>query len=81
MRVADFRHQAGNPKALRSHAIDFAGTTAPSGFAHIPKLHWESKGWQFELSLNKHGRVHGFLDGNVFNVVWFDPCHSLYAKR
>jgi hypothetical protein len=35
--------------------------------------------WQFEISSNEHGRVHGFFIGNVFNVVWFDPKHLLYT--
>ena len=81
MRVTEFRQQAGNPKSLRSHAINSSATTEPNGFSQVPKLRWEAKQWQFELSLSKHGRVHGFLDGNVFNIVWFDPGHKLYVKH
>ena len=33
--------------------------------------------WQFSLTVNAHGRVHGFYIENVFHVVWFDPDHKL----
>ena len=26
----------------------------------------------------EHGRVHGFVIGTVFHVVWLDPQHRLY---
>jgi hypothetical protein len=80
MRMSAFRYPGGNVKALRSHAIDFSETSEPNGFAAIPKPHWDTKQWQFELSL-KNGRIHGFIDGNVFNVVWIDPDHELYKKK
>ena len=34
--------------------------------------------WQFSVSSNEHGRVHGFIIGNTFFVRWFDPEHKLY---
>ena len=36
------------------------------------------KPWQFALSANEHGRVHGFLIQNRFYIVWLDPEHELY---
>ena len=34
--------------------------------------------WQFEITRNAHGRVHGLLVGETFYVVWIDPDHLLY---
>ncbi len=36
--------------------------------------------WQFRLSSSK-GRVHGFIQGNVFYVVWLDPHHNFYPDE
>ncbi len=69
------RHQA-----LRCHRIDWAGTTEPSGFAHLnATVREQATPYQFSLSSNEHGRVHGFFSGDVFFVVWLDPEHRLYA--
>jgi len=65
---------------LRSHPIKWDKTTEPKGF----KLKGQLKdciGWQFELTSNKYGRVHGFLLNGTFYVVWFDPEHKLYAPK
>lgn len=33
----------------------------------------------FEVRITKNaGRIHGFIWGNVYYVVWFDPCHNLF---
>ncbi|ELU7233491.1 hypothetical protein SCL96_003408 [Escherichia coli] len=37
--------------------------------------------YQFAVSRNEHGRVHGFFIGNVFHVVWLDPHHRLYPGK
>lgn len=34
--------------------------------------------WQFQITANQHGRVHGFLVGDTFFIVWLDPNHLLY---
>jgi hypothetical protein len=67
--------------SLRCHAIDFAGTSEPDGFPDLPQQLRDSEPWQFEVSSNQHGRVHGFFIGNVFQVVWLDPDHKLYPSR
>jgi hypothetical protein len=75
---SEIRHN--NSRALRSHAIRWADTTEPKGFAHLENSQLRDlEGWQFEFSSNKHGRVHGFLLSSVFYVVWFDPNHNLYS--
>ncbi|HDR8486316.1 TPA: hypothetical protein QC445_003127 [Bacillus cereus] len=35
--------------------------------------------WQFRLA-SSNGRVHGFVIGNVFYVVWLDPHHNFYPS-
>ncbi len=37
-------------------------------------------GVQFRLSSSK-GRVHGFMIGNRFYIVWLDPHHNLYPNE
>lgn len=64
---------------LRVHQIDFTDPrVAVSGFdlPHVAEA--DLKGWQFALSANEHGRVHGFLSGDTFYVRWLDPDHRLY---
>ncbi|NOU68206.1 hypothetical protein GC096_29695 [Paenibacillus sp. LMG 31461] len=61
---------------LRFHDIDWDRSTEKS--FGIPKEdEIVDKPWQFAISVNEHGRIHGFFIGNVFNVVWFDPNHQL----
>ncbi len=71
-----------NSNAIRSHQINFSETSEPDGFAHLPEhLRDNILPWQFSLSANKHGRVHGFVISEVFFVVWIDPAHQLYAGK
>jgi hypothetical protein len=75
--VAEFR-QARN-KTLRIHRIDFAeDRVALDGFGIKGRDDLDDEAWQFSLSANEHGRVHGFLIENVFFVRWFDANHALY---
>ncbi|OWQ47286.1 hypothetical protein CDL60_12480 [Roseateles noduli] len=63
---------------MRAHRHHWHETTEPQGF---PRLSGEWDGheaWQFQLSANKHGRVHGILVDEVFYIVWLDPEHRLY---
>ncbi len=67
--------------ALRCHRIHWADTTEPAGFAHINAIaRSQIVPYQFSLSSNAHGRVHGYFIGDVFYVVWLDPEHQLYAR-
>jgi hypothetical protein len=34
--------------------------------------------YQFSISGNKWGRVHGIFVGHQFFIIWFDPEHALY---
>jgi hypothetical protein len=69
----------GSP-ALRCHTIDWPDTS--EGAFGIPEEEQVvDTPYQFSLSSNEHGRVHGFFIGEVFYVVWLDPEHRLYASR
>ena len=80
MTMSAFR--TSDSKALRSHPIKWEDTTEPEGFDHLnPQLREQIIGWQFSVSSNEHGRVHGFIVDEVFYVVWLDPFHRLYAAK
>ena len=70
---------ARQDKNLRNHSHDWSKTTRPKGFAHLNEHLQNYKGWQFQISSNKHGRVHGFIIDNIFYVVWLDQDHQLYS--
>jgi hypothetical protein len=36
------------------------------------------EGWQFCLTANEHGRVHGIIIDDTFYVIWLDHDHQLY---
>lgn len=76
MHVAEFR--SNKDLALRAHRHHWNATTEPHGFPLLGP-EWDGhEAWQFQLSANKHGRVHGILVDEVFYVVWLDPEHRLY---
>jgi len=59
------------------HQIDFSVTTEPDGFGVDPIDVGSDEPYQFGLcdeSLGSDGgwRIHGFLRGDVFHVVWLD---------
>jgi hypothetical protein len=74
MKLEEFRNNRG----LRSHVIDWSRTQRPEGFNHLNEQLRDLPAWQFQLTSNEHGRVHGFLVEEVFYVVWLDPDHRLY---
>lgn len=67
-------------KSVRNHRITWPDTSRPDGFDHLPEQLREGEAWQFSVSVNEHGRVHGLLIGNVFNIVWLDSQHALYPQ-
>ncbi len=64
--------------SLRAHPIEWTTTSEANGF-NFPK-HEEivDTPYQFAVSGNEHGRVHGFFIYNTFYVVWLDKNHKLY---
>ncbi|MCT7952859.1 hypothetical protein NG798_23960 [Ancylothrix sp. C2] len=64
--------------ALRTHEIKWSDTTEPAGFTCLNSTLREQPAFQFAISSNEYGRVHGFLLDRIFYVVWLDPHHRLY---
>jgi hypothetical protein len=66
-------------KSLRCHGIVWQDTTEPNGFGIPNEAALVNVPYQFQISANEYGRVHGFFSENVFYVVWLDPDHNLYS--
>jgi hypothetical protein len=66
--------------ALRCHPIRWEDTDE-SGFGLPNEEQLVDTPYQFSLSSNEHGRVHGFFINEVFYLVWLDPNHLLYAAK
>lgn len=64
-------------KALRCHPIDWNDTTEEC-FDLRNEDQLVDTPYQFGLSANEYGRVHGFLINSIFFIRWFDPDHKLY---
>lgn len=75
--IQEFR--TNKDRSLRAHTLDWKRTTEKEGFTCLNEQLQQCEPWQFELSANEHGRVHGILLDEVFYVVWLDPEHKLYA--
>ena len=70
-------------KLIRSHSISWDDTTEKDGFVCLNKSlrdYANQVSFQFQITANEHGRIHGFISDNIFYVVWFDPFHKLYSK-
>lgn len=65
-------------KAVRNHRIQWDETGRPDGFAHLPQQLRDCEAWQFNVTSNEHGRVHGLLIDSTFYVIWLDCNHRLY---
>ena len=66
--------------SLRSHKIDWNDSSVTEksfGLANEDQL--VSVPYQFQISANEYGRVHGFIINNTFYIRWFDPEHNLYT--
>ncbi len=80
MTVKEMKESRGLP--LRCHSIRFGETSQPGGFGHVDLSSLEgTEPYQFSVTSNQHGRVHGFFVSNVFYVVWVDPHRALYPQR
>jgi hypothetical protein len=66
-------------KSLRCHSIEWWNTTEPDGFGIPNESQLVDPPYQFQISANEHGRVHGFFSENIFYIVWLDPEHNLYS--
>ena len=69
--------QASRSPSIRCHPIRWNETTEPDGFTHLNEQLRSCTPYQFAVSVNEHGRVHGFFLKDIFYVVWLDPKHDL----
>jgi hypothetical protein len=76
--VSRFRSEKHH--GLRAHLHDWASTSEPNGYQHLTEQLKQCEPWQFCLTANEHGRVHGILIDEVFYVVWLDHSHALYPN-
>ena len=68
--------------ALRFHRINWRDErVSVKSFGIRGWERFDEDAWQFSLSANEHGRVHGFLYLGVFYIVWLDPEHRLYPGK
>lgn len=65
-------------KSIRNHEHDWTETSRPDGFSHLNAHYRAYPGWQFSLTANEHGRVHGIIIDDTFYVIWLDKDHALY---
>ncbi|HCU0430122.1 TPA: hypothetical protein OUE92_002297 [Serratia marcescens] len=70
---------ANRSNALRAHPIDWDDTSEKNGFSQLNEQLQMFKPYQFSVSSNAHGRIHGFVSASVFYVIWLDPNHRLYS--
>lgn len=68
-------------KSTRNHMIAWDKTARPDGFVHLNEQYQAYPAWQFSVSANEHGRVHGLLIGNCFYVIWLDSNHAVYPGK
>ncbi|MEK7655613.1 MAG: hypothetical protein AAB386_02960 [Patescibacteria group bacterium] len=67
-----------NTRALRCHNIEFSDSKVSESTFGVKGEDVDDDAWQFQISSNAHGRVHGYFIENVFYIVWLDPKHELY---
>lgn len=70
--------KSSRSNSLRCHLIDWSRTSENRGFSCLNDQLQSLPAWQFEVSSNEHGRVHGFFLDSTFFIVWIDPEHLLY---
>jgi hypothetical protein len=76
-----------DPNDWHRHKINFQSSSR-TGFPQDPGTDelWTDEAWQFALSDDVRPpragwRVHGFVVGDVFYIVWLDPGHRLFPDK
>jgi hypothetical protein len=72
------RFTTQSDKAVRNHQHDWSKTARPEGFGALNEHYRIFPGWQFSLTTQEHGRVHGIIMNDTFYVIWLDKEHALY---
>lgn len=75
------RFRAEQTSALRNHRITWDRSSEPQGFICLNEQLRQEESWQFGISANEYGRVHGFLIAETFYIVWLDPLHRLFPGQ
>lgn len=75
--VQEFR--TNKSSSLKAHRINWPDTKEVAGFSRLNEQLRDEEAWQFEITKNEHGRVHGILLEDTFYVIWVDPTHYLYS--
>ncbi|HEY8579644.1 MAG TPA: hypothetical protein VIL72_07150 [Beijerinckiaceae bacterium] len=65
-------------KSVRNHSHEWSKTDRPEGFGALNEHYQAYSGWQFCITANEHGRVHGIIIDDTFYVIWLDRDHRLY---
>lgn len=71
-----------NPHAIKFNSIkwdDPRVTEKNFGIPNEEEVAYDPR--EFSISVNEHGRVHGFCIDNIFYIVWFDPEHNLIKQK
>lgn len=76
-KVSEFR--GSRSKSIRSHPIDWKDTARPDGFTNLNEQFDAYEPWQFSVSTNAHGRVHGLIINGCFHIIWLDADHNVYS--
>lgn len=72
--------RANRSPALRCHPIDWKDTRVSRSSFGIPQEEeLYDTPYEISVSSNEYGRMHGFFTGDIFNIVWLDRNHDLYA--
>lgn len=79
LKVCEFINNCS--KTYRNHPIKWQDTTELKGFKTIKFELWENCAYQFSISSKKYGRIFGFINHNIFYIVWIDPKHKLYKSQ
>lgn len=77
--IQQFR--TNHSSSLKAHKIDWERTSEPKGFQRLNEQLRANEPWQFEITRNEHGRVHGILVDATFYVIWVDAHHLLFPKK
>lgn len=64
-------------KSIRFNPIDFNRKDVSEDSFNLMSEDADDNAFEFSVSANEHGRVHGFFIGNIFYIVWLDPDHKL----
>lgn len=76
--VSGLMRDRGKKSFYRFHDIKWDDVTE-NGFTFLNEQLQSCRPWQFQITSNEHGRVHGFFIGTTYYVVWLDPDHNLYS--